>query len=89
MKKAHNVYTEEAAWEAAKKQSIQYRDLLPVELTKKPDGSSSAYYSLVTKACILLDNPAAIHDKRVDWKPAIEYCKRRNLPLSKYISNLQ
>lgn len=87
MKKPHNVYIEEAAWQAAKKESICYKDLLPTELTKKPDGSSSAYIALITKACILIDNPAKIHDDRVDWKPAIEYCKRRNLPLSKYISS--
>jgi len=88
MKKAHNVYTEESAWLKSKELSLQYKDLLPEELTKHPGGSSSAYHALVTKACILLDNPGSIHDKSVNWKPAIEYCKRRNLPLSKYISSL-
>jgi hypothetical protein len=88
MKKAHNVYTEEAAWKKGAEISIRYKDLLPVEITKKPDGSSSAYYGLVAKACMLIDSPGVVHDKTVDWKPAIEYCKRNGLPLSKYISSI-
>jgi hypothetical protein len=88
MKKAHNVYIENAAWEAARKVSVKYKDLLPVELSRKPSGTSSAYVSLVSKMCLLFDDPGLIHDTRVDWKPAIEYCKRLNLSLSKYITQL-
>ena len=86
MKKAHNVYTEEPAWKAAREASVKYRDLLGPELTRHTEGSSSAYYGLAVKACLLADNPGLIHDKRVDWKAAIEYAQRIRLPLSKYIS---
>jgi hypothetical protein len=88
MKKAHNVYIDESAWAAGRKESLKYKDLLKNELTRHPDGSSSAYYALVAKACLLIDNPALIHDTRTDWKSAIEYCKRNKLPLSKYISTM-
>jgi len=88
MKKAHNVYVEDAAWTAARTESLKYKDLLTKELTKHPTGSSSAYFSLVGKALLLIDDPGLIHDSRVDWKTAIQYCKRKNLPLYKYISHI-
>jgi len=88
MKKAHNVFLEDAAWTAARTESLKYKDLLITELTKHPTGSSSAYFSLVGKALLLIDNPGLIHDSRVEWKPAIKYCKIKSLPLSKYISHI-
>jgi hypothetical protein len=86
--KAHNVYIEENAWKAAKKQSLNHSELLKKEIIKKPDGTSSAYSAMATKVLLLLDYPGLVNDKTINFKNAIEYCKKRNLPLSKYVSTL-
>lgn len=86
--KAHNVYIEETAWRAARKQSLNHSEILAKEIMKKPDGTSSAYSALATKVLLLLDYPGLVNDKTINFKGAIEYCKKRNLPLSKYVSAL-
>jgi hypothetical protein len=89
MKKAHNVYTEEKAWQLQRMTSLMHNDILREELIKHPMGSSSAFCSMLGKLGLLLDRPDYIFDKSINWRTALLYAKKHKIPLSKYITQLQ